>query len=97
PRLIGDLLGSVVWQLGQQQAADQKAAALAAEAAKAAMPTPELAPEPTAEAAQFTPDRVSQQRINRAVRNAPRCRICRKPMVTGSYDWSGGPDADPHP
>lgn len=94
PRLIGDFLQSAVAELGRQTAINDSAAAKAAAAALEAMPVQPAGPEPELPAALFEPDLDTQRRIAKALSGAPKCRICRKPMHTGAYAWSGDRDGD---
>jgi hypothetical protein len=98
PRLIGDFLASAVANLGRRAAADDAEKARAAEAAKAAMPEPPPVPEQELPAVMFEPDPDARRRMTKALGGAPKCRICRKPMHTGAYDWSGRDlGGDPRP
>lgn len=94
PRIAGDWIDGPIGANGRQRAVDDAAAARAAEAAKAAMPAA-LAQlvQPTVV---LEPDLDTQRRITKQLRAAPKCRICRKPMLTAPLGWSTAGDNGAH-
>lgn len=86
-RIAGDWIDGPIGARGRQRAADDAAAAKAAELLKAAMPDRPQAPEPAPTI--LEPDVDTQRRIAKAMQDAPKCRICRKPILTADPDWSG--------
>lgn len=87
PRIAGDWIDGPIGAHGRQRAADDAAAAKAAELLKAAMPDRPQTPEPPPTI--LEPDVDTQRRITKAMRSAPKCRICRKPMVATPYGDDG--------